>query len=172
MNYKAIYLTSLLSLITIPAQAVQLCGDFKQGEIIIGKIEDNAERVEFNHKNYPVTEDGYFILAFGRNEPKTTSFTTIYPDGHKQNYKLSIGTYDWDIQHINGVAQQKVTPDSSHDAEIKREQEDVYRSLTLMQKGDYWRDGFILPVEGRISGEFGNQRVFNFPYRGEPQHHV
>ena len=30
-----------------------------------------------------------------------------------------------------------------------------------MQRGDYWRDGFILPVEGRISGEFGNQRVFN-----------
>lgn len=30
-----------------------------------------------------------------------------------------------------------------------------------MQPGDYWREGFILPVKGRISGEFGNQRIFN-----------
>ena len=162
MNYKAICLTaSLLSAFTLPVQAIELCGDFKQGEFLIGKITDDTERIEFNRKNYPVTEDGYFIMAFGRDEPAATSFSAVYPDGKKQNYQLSIGTYDWDIQRINGVAQQKVTPDSSHDAEIKREQKDVRKSLTLMQRGDYWRDGFILPVEGRISGEFGNQRVFN-----------
>ena len=30
-----------------------------------------------------------------------------------------------------------------------------------MQAGNYWQKGFILPVEGRISGNFGNQRIFN-----------
>lgn len=30
-----------------------------------------------------------------------------------------------------------------------------------MRPGDYWREGFVLPVKGRISGEFGNQRIFN-----------
>ena len=26
---------------------------------------------------------------------------------------------------------------------------------------DFWREGFIEPVKGRISGYFGNQRIFN-----------
>lgn len=162
MNYKAIYLTiCLLTAAANNADATELCGDFKQGEIITGRVTDNAEAVIFNDKNYPVTEDGYFILAFGRDQKAQADLFLQYPDGKKELCRLPIQTYDWDIQRINGIPQSKVTPDSSHDAEIRREQKDVRRSLTVMQPGDYWREGFILPVYGRISGEFGNQRIFN-----------
>jgi len=163
MNYKAICLTISILAATLPsaAKAVELCGDFKQGEIIAGRVKDNAEAVIFNGKNYPVTEDGYFILAFGRDQKANADISLLYPDGGKRLHRLPVETYDWDIQRINGIPQSKVTPDSSHDAEIRREQKDVRRSLTVMQPGDYWREGFILPVKGRISGEFGNQRIFN-----------
>ena len=163
MNYKAICLTISILAATLPsaAKAVELCGDFKQGEIIAGRVKDNAEAVIFNGKNYPVTEDGYFILAFGRDQKANADISLLYPDGGKRLHRLPVETYDWDIQRINGIPQSKVTPDSSHDAEIRREQIDVRRSLTVMQPGDYWREGFILPVKGRISGEFGNQRIFN-----------
>ena len=163
MNYKAICLTISILAATLPsaAKAVELCGDFKQGEIIAGRVKDNAEAVIFNGKNYPVTEDGYFILAFGRDQKANADISLLYPDGSKRLHRLPVETYDWDIQRINGTPQSKVTPDSSPDAEIRREQKDVRRSLTVMQPGDYWREGFILPVKGRISGEFGNQRIFN-----------
>lgn len=161
MNYKAICLTISLLAATTPATALELCGDFKQGEIIIGKTEDDASIVTFNQKQYPVTEDGYFIFAFGRDQKAQAELFLQYPNGKKQLHRLPIQTYDWNIQRINGVSQQKVTPDSSHDAEIAREQKDVRRSLTNLKPGDYWREGFILPVKGRISGEFGNQRIFN-----------
>ena len=57
MNYKAICLTISILAATLPsaAKAVELCGDFKQGEIIAGRVKDNAEAVIFNGKNYPVT---------------------------------------------------------------------------------------------------------------------
>lgn len=163
MNYKAICLTISILAAALPAAAgaVELCGDFKQGEIIAGRVKDNAEAVVLNGKNYPVTEDGYFIFAFSRDQKAEAEVYLQYPGGGKRLYRLPVGTYDWDIQRINGIPQSKVTPDSSHDAEILREQKDVRRSLTVMQPGDYWREGFVLPVKGRISGEFGNQRVFN-----------
>ncbi len=60
MNYKAICLTISLLAAAAPATALELCGDFNQGEIIIGKTEDEASTVTFNQKQYPITEDGYF----------------------------------------------------------------------------------------------------------------
>lgn len=161
MNYKAICLTISLLAAAAPTTALELCGDFNQGEIIIGKTEDEASVVTFNQKQYPITEDGYFILAFGRDQHAEAELQLSYPHDASIFYKLPVKTYQWDIQRINGVSQQKVTPDSSHDAEIAREQKDVRRSLINLEPGDYWRQGFILPVKGRISGEFGNQRIFN-----------
>lgn len=141
------------------AAAVELCGTFKQGEILVGK-DETAQEVVLNGKKYPVTDDGVFIIALGRDENANSSINLVYPDSSKKiTFKVDSGK--WDIQRINGVAQQKVTPDSSNDAEIVREQKDVAAALKKMQIGDSWRDGFILPVEGRISGSFGNQRVFN-----------
>ena len=83
MNYKAICLTISILAATLPsaAKAVELCGDFKQGEIIAGRVKDNAEAVIFNGKNYPVTEDGYFILAFGRDQKANADISLLYPDG-------------------------------------------------------------------------------------------
>ncbi len=163
MNYKAICLTFSLLSVAMPkmATAVEFCGRFQQGEIIIGQADELAETVVFNHKTYPVTEDGRFILAFSRDQKPQADIYLQYPDGGKRLYRLPVQAYDWDIQRIDGIASSKVTPDSSHRTEILREQKDVRRSLTLMQPGDYWREGFILPVKGRISGEFGNQRIFN-----------
>ena len=100
MNYKAICLTISILAATLPsaAKAVELCGDFKQGEIIAGRVKDNAEAVIFNGKNYPVTEDGYFILAFGRDQKANADISLLYPDGGKRLHRLPVETYDWDNQ--------------------------------------------------------------------------
>lgn len=161
MNYRAICLTISLLTAALPAAAIELCGELRQGEIIVGRVEDEADAVVFNGRTYPVTEDGYFIFSLPRDQKEDAVLTAEYPHKDKKRFAFRVASYPWDIQRINGIPQSKVTPDSSHEAEILREQKDVRRSLTVMQPGDYWREGFVLPVEGRISGEFGNQRIFN-----------
>ena len=161
MNYRAICLTISLLTAALPAAAIELCGELRQGEIIVGRVEDEADAVVFNGRTYPVTEDGYFIFALPRDQKEDAVLTAEYPHKDKKRFAFRVASYPWDIQRINGIPQSKVTPDSSHEAEILREQKDVRRSLTVMQPGDDWREGFVLPVEGRISGEFGNQRIFN-----------
>ena len=159
MNYKAICLifSSLLATSVNAQEKMSICGELKQGELVVIKnIDATTNSIVLNEKEYPVTADGYAILAFHRDEKNNQEILT---DNGK--YKLDIKAAIWDIQRINGVPQQKVTPDKSNDAEIMRERNDVAKSVNNMEPGDYWREGFIMPVKGRISGYFGNQRVFN-----------
>jgi murein DD-endopeptidase MepM/ murein hydrolase activator NlpD len=162
MNYKAICLIS--SVVACAAmssvRALELCGDIKQGEIVIGKAQE-AQEVIFNGKKYPVTEDGLFILAFDRDEPAKNKLTVMYEDNEEQEIEFDITPTVWDIQKINGLPGKKVTPDSGNDEEILRERKDVKAAVTTMEVSDYWRKGFIMPLEGRISGNFGNQRILN-----------
>lgn len=164
MKYKAICLICSLSalFVTESAKAAEFCGEPKQGELILLKnIEETYHNVLLDGRKYPVTADGYAIVAFGRDADKKAELSMVKADGSADKYPFDVAKATWDIQRIEGVPQQKVTPDKSNDAEILREQKDVRRSLTIMQPGTMWQNGFILPVQGRISGHFGNQRVFN-----------
>jgi len=160
MNYRAICLTVSAALLCSQAQAMDICGELKQGEFIVGK-DLSAHEVIFDDIKYPVTEDGLFILAFARETPKKSKLYYTDGSGNKHSVDLIIEQTTWDVQRIDGVPQQKVTPDTTHDAEIQRERKDVGVALKTMEPGDYWRQGFILPLTGRISGTFGNYRIFN-----------
>jgi len=167
MTYRAICLICSLSAALFAAgvkaaEKIELCGDLAQGELVVlKKLPQNVQSLLMNEREYPVTEDGIALAAFGRDEAAETALYTTSGEKVSGRFALSVAPAKWDIQRINGVQQSKVTPDKSHDAEILREQKDVRRSLTVMQPGDFWREGFVEPVEGRISGRFGNQRVFN-----------
>ena len=179
MPFKAICLIICSLCAAADAAALEICGDLKQGELLYLKHDfgnDNYNKVLFNNnlgkKVYFSDKFGRTPIAMHRDAEKNVNFT-VY-DGHDEGkkYELPIAPATWDIQRINGVAQSKVTPTSAADlAEIKREQNDVNMALAGTKRGGmpsqaedsygFWSEGFILPVEGRISGNFGNQRIFN-----------
>lgn len=165
MRFKAICLTICsLCLTQNNVFALEICGNLKQGELIVIKNPDAvAVNVENNlgRKNYQTAEDGTALIALHRNAPRKVVFDVVPGTDYVTRYEIEVEPTKWDIQRINGVAQSKVTPDKTATAEIKREQQDVGRALTHYSVYDDWKNGFILPVEGRISGRFGNQRIFN-----------
>lgn len=158
MPSSLIYLISFLSFIFMAAdvQALSLCGTLKQGEILIGHGA-LSKTVTLDDKIYPVNDNGDFLLVLGRDCPGKV---TLNADG--KDYILKVAKQDWDIQSIKGVEERKVTPLKEDEAEILREQKDVKEALTTVDTDNQaWQDGFILPLNGRISGNFGNQRIFN-----------
>lgn len=165
MQFKAICLIICSFLAAQSAQALEICGDLKQGELILIK-DASARKILIKNnlgaKNYQTADDGISLVALHRDAPTTVEFDVVPDADDVAHYKIEVEPTAWDIQRINGVAQSKVTPTAAADlAEIKREQQDVGRSVTHYEAGDAWRNGFILPVEGRVSGHFGNQRIFN-----------
>ena len=142
------------------AQALTLCGKIQQGEII-SAYAPGAIKVTLNHKTYPVTPDGKFIFAFSRDEKAHADLTISYSDGRTKNYPLTISPATWDIQHLKGVQQRKVTPSKADTKAILTERETLHKALAHQTTATFWQNPFIIPVKGRISGKFGGQRIMN-----------
>ena len=164
MRFKAICLI-ICSLFTAPkTEALEICGDLKQGELLLIKGANAKEIVisdNLQDKEYKVYDNGIALIALHRDAPPKVQLRVYNYADATTFYDLQIAPMKWDIQRVNGVAQHKVTPNKQHQKEINRELADVNKALTTRSDYNFWKQGFILPVDGRISGNFGNQRVFN-----------
>ncbi len=154
------FLFSIFSafLVTVNAQAFELCGEIRQGEFVIGKAKD-ANKISLNGDDVLLSKDGYFLLAFGRDEKNTQKLTITTNEDF--NYSFDVRKTKWDIQNIKGVPPRKVTPSDSDLAAIELERKVVRASLKGINDNTAWLSGFIMPIEGRISGKFGGQRIMN-----------
>ncbi len=139
-------------------KAFELCGEIKQGEFVIGKAKD-ATKISLNDEDILLSKDGYFLLAFGRDEKNTQKLTVTTDEDI--NYSFDVGTTKWDVQNIKGVPPRKVEPSDSDLAAIELERKVVRASLKGVKDNTSWLSGFIMPIEGRISGKFGGQRIMN-----------
>lgn len=166
MRFKVICLM-ICSLIGLQqsAYALEICGNVKQGELILLKAPNAGQIIIKNNlgeKKYLPAENGVALVALHRDAPKVIELDMVPKTGYATHHTIEVSPAVWDIQRINGVAQSKVTPTSEADLkEIRREQKDLGKAVTHYAFGNAWRQGFILPLEGRVSGHFGNQRIFN-----------
>ena len=159
MKNKSICLIFSFLLLTANTNAAELCGQAKQGEIVVG-LAPGATEASLGSSTSLVDQDGVFLLAFGRDEQKSPILSIR--DGKQQtNYTLDISEGAWDIQNIKGIPPRKVNPSDSDLRDIEVEQKVVRAAQETKNMTPFWKRGFIMPVEGRISGEFGGQRIMN-----------
>ncbi|VFM94914.1 MAG: Murein DD-endopeptidase MepM and murein hydrolase activator NlpD, contain LysM domain [Candidatus Kentron sp. G] len=142
------------------AEELELTGSFIQGGLVQGHT-DPAARVVFKGREVRVSPDGLFLLGFNRDEPSTASLIITLPNGHQKTETLSIGQREYDIQRIDGLPPGKVSPSKQNLARIRAEAALVREARTRDEARTDFEEGFIRPVEGRISGVYGSQRILN-----------
>lgn len=146
------------------ANALEICGELQQGELLLVKdagIEKVSVLKNLDQKDYVANENGVSLIALHRDVPSIVQMKVFMQGGNQEVFNFDVAETKWDIQRIEGVQQHHVTPNAEHEKEIIREQNDVKRVLNTNNMKQYWQSGFVLPVDGRISGYFGNQRIFN-----------
>lgn len=143
----------------VTAEAAELCGRVAQGEIALGKAAAGDE-VLFNGSKINVSDEGAFLLVFGRDENQPQMLTIRGEEG-EQSYRFDVSKTKWDVQNLKGVPPRKVTPSDADLAAIDLEQRVVRTALQTLNDTTAWKSGFIRPIEGRISGNFGGQRIMN-----------
>jgi len=161
------FIASIFILILSPlafAGELELTGSLTQGGLVMGHTDPDA-RIVFKGRHIRVSPEGVFLLGFARDEAPTASFIITFPDGHKKTRTLSIARRAYDIQRIDGLPSAKVSPGKTDLARIRTESVLVGRARTRDDARDDFRQGFIMPVEGRISGVYGSQRILN----GQPR---
>ena len=73
--------------------------------------------------------------------------------------EIAVTPRDWPIERINGVPPKTVDPPPAIAERIKREQAVVVAARVRDDDRADFAQAFVWPVQGRISGRFGNQRA-------------
>jgi len=140
-----------------------IAGEFTQGGWVKGTAPAGTVALTLDGAQVPVAGDGSFFIAFDRDSGQSGLLVARLGDGKQVRRQLAIAPRAWKIEHVN-VARR---PGGATEAfmRIRRPelaQINAARSLDTGSEG--WRQRFIWPVKGRLSGLFGSQRI----YRGEP----
>lgn len=141
-----------------------LKGPLKQGGLLIGQAAEGVS-VIFQEKSLPISPNGQFIIGLDRDAPENIVISVINHNGEVELHDFKIAARDYDIQRIEGVAKQYVSPDPAQ-VNRSRKESAMVRLARKQQRlqGDFLK-GFIWPANGPITGVFGSQRVYN----GEPR---
>lgn len=139
-------------------------GQWTQGGLIIGRAPPGT-RLELDGQPVPVAPDGAFVFGFGRDAPSRARLSVLLPDGRREERPLDVTPRQYDIQRLNGLPPDKVTPPPELLERIRRENARVDEARRREIAVPYFSSGFIWPASGRISGVYGSQRILN----GEPR---
>lgn len=157
---------ALFLLAAFPARAevpLTLEGSLEQGALLRGRTSPSAKVVLDGHA-VRVAPDGQFIFGFGRDAP-APAVLEVSVGGETLRRDLAVKARQYDIQRINGLPEQQVTPDPALLERIKRENAMVTKARTTDSDLLFFRDSLIWPARGPISGVYGSQRILN----GEPR---
>jgi murein DD-endopeptidase MepM/ murein hydrolase activator NlpD len=109
-----------------------------------------------------MTPQGVFAFGFAYDQTKPSIVAVTWKDGTMvtQSYTPSVRQYE--IQRVNGLPQETVTPPLEVLARIKKEAENIYIARQRDTSGDDdFLSGFDWPAPGIESGVFGSQRIDN-----------
>jgi biotin carboxyl carrier protein len=131
-----------------------------QGALVIARVPPRSD-VEYDGRKLRVAPDGSVVFGIGRNEEGPLKISVRAPHEPATTRTISIDPRDWPVEVVNGVPQKTIEPPPDVIARIKREAVLVAAARTGDDARTDFEETFIWPVEGRISGRFGNQRIYN-----------
>ena len=110
----------------------------------------------------PVSPDGLFVLGFHRDDKGPQQLLAIDVSGKTAKLTLTPEVREWEVQRIDNLPTNMVTPPEEVITRIKKDIKNVKAArATISDFDDVLKNGFIWPVWGRISGIYGVQRILN-----------
>src|SRR3546814_71559 len=140
-----------------------LDGAFSQGGVVLGTAPGGTARLTLDEGPVPLGDDGRFLPGFDRGQSATAVLVATLVDGRSVRRDLAIAPRAWDIEHVDAALRQGRSSEEFlriREREVAR----INAARAARSQTEGWRQDFIWPVTGRISGRFGAQRI----YRGEP----
>ena len=131
-----------------------------QGAMVIGKVPPGSE-VDYAGRRLRTTGYGSVVFGVGRDAAGPLSVDVRLPDGSRRSASIAVSPRDWPVERVNGVPPKTVAPPPALAERIRREQEQVVKARDRDDERADFAKAFVWPVTGRISGRFGNQRVYN-----------
>jgi murein DD-endopeptidase MepM/ murein hydrolase activator NlpD len=150
--------------LTVSAQLgkLDLVGQTKQGGLLIGTSNMDIASAKIGSVTVPIHENKrLLVFGFGRDADSRSVLTVNFVDGTTIERELTIERRVYDIDEVNGVASKYVSPPESVLKRIRNDTKNVKQAREKMTFRKDFLAPIIQPAQGRISGVYGSQRVFN-----------
>ena len=150
--------TALASRSSAAPAPFALRGRPQQGGYVIGEAAPGAVVRLNGGQVTEVSPAGLFVVGFDRDEAAEAELAV-----GDLSQRLAIAPVTYDVQAINGLPPDQVTPtDPVLLARIKAELAVKQAALAHVEPADDYARGYILPVENAIrTSKFGPQRILN-----------
>lgn len=138
-------------------------GELTQGGGIRGQAPAGTVSAKLGERELILDREGRFFAAFDRDEPREATLFARLADGREIRSPVTVSPRAWQIERINAARR----PGGATEAFLALRRPELARigaARTNDNDVGGWRQSFVWPVKGRISGRFGSQRI----YRGEP----
>ena len=146
---------------------IVLTGVAVQGGVMLGKLAPGTMNLTLDGQPVRVASDGLFLIAFSINAPGSAMVRATARDGHGIDLPLKVEPRAWRVETIAGLprfAQPSATFARLRPPELAQ----INAARRIDGGADGWRQRFIWPVRGRISGLFGSSRVYANGEKGAP----
>lgn len=131
-----------------------------QGALVIATL-PNGAKVRHRGRWLRQATDGRIVFGVGRDERGPIAVDVDHADSSRERFSIDVTPRDWPIEKVSGVPPKTVDPPPAIAERIRREQARVAGARDRDDDRDDFAASFIWPVRGRISGRFGNQRIYN-----------
>ncbi|MBX7494690.1 M23 family metallopeptidase [Qipengyuania sp. 6B39] len=151
--------------VTRPAQRERFSfdGETEQGGWIRGLAPSGTVRLSIGDTEVPLDATGRFFAGFDRDADGSATLVATLADGRIVRDQVAVKPRAWNIEHVN-VARRAGGASESFMQRREPELAAIWNARQQRTGAEGWRQDFVWPVAGRISGRFGSQRI----YRGEP----
>ena len=164
--YARAAICATLTIVAVPAFAdadFALRGQARQGGLVFGTVPAGSVALTLDAMPLPFAPDGLFVIGFGRDHGPAAVIEARRADGRVVRRKIAVAPRAWPTQSLPNLPRGTTpTPEFLRRRAIELGQINAARRVDSGSAG--WRQPFLWPATGRISGVFGSQRI----YAGEP----
>ncbi len=159
MDSKIVIFTFIFCFIFFNVNAAEFKGKFIQGHFIVGQTEPNS-KIIIDKKEIKVSKNGFFVFGIDRDRKFDILITKI-SNGKKEKIVKKVFKRKYKIQKIDGLPENKVTPPEEVYKRIKKENNAIGEARAINSDLTYFKNKFIMPLDGIITGVYGSQRILN-----------
>jgi murein DD-endopeptidase MepM/ murein hydrolase activator NlpD len=145
------------------APRFELSGSPVQGGVMAGRAPTGVDRLMLDGKPVPIAADSRFLIAFDRDAGPVAHLTGWRGARAVATQALTVLPGSWRIERLPTLPRVS-QPSAEFRARRAPELARIAAARAQANRVEGWRQRFVWPATGRISGLFGSQRI----YAGEP----
>lgn len=142
-----------------PSGLFQIDRQPQQGALVRGVVPPRTIRLVIDGHDVRFAPDRHFIAGFGRDYASATILTAFLEDGTSVSETLRVNATHWIVENLSRLPHY-AGPDADFEARRPAELEQIATARKIVTRAQGWRQDFIWPVQGRITGHFGAQRIY------------